>query len=233
MALETKKIRKALVLVDFDNLQKNYRDDLQKTEMAIYNALNVINQYSEINIRLYGGWYHFKNESIAARTLAPWVYGFPHVIGRTKINAELVRSLGFEKHDLKKTFRSRTKELSMHIKTGMICKYDDSCDLYRVNKIISEKKCSTSFCSKDITSAFLSNEQKLIDTMISTDLINYSLTTSDDLYLVSSDDDFVPTLRYLSHLGNKINILHTNSNPYRYDSDYTIGNRSNIIEGNL
>ena len=224
---------KALVLVDFDNLEKELRTDLAKLEAAIYSAVSRAKKYDEIRLRLYGGWFHFKNPSIAARHLAPWVYGFPHVIDKTLLNAELARSLGFESHDLRHTFRSRTKKPSIQVNPSKICTSDPSCDLYRLGLIISTGKCNIGSCGKDLSDAFLINEQKLVDTMISTDLIYFSTAIGEDIFLVSSDDDFIPALRYLGYTGHVVRVIHTKTSPYNFNREYTSGYNPNILEGSF
>jgi hypothetical protein len=195
----------AYVLIDFDNIEKSLRTNNQELENRLYRTITANKIYREINFRFYGGWDYKKQASYSAVALLPWIYSYPHLINKTVINAELVRSLAFENNNLPFTFRRRSKNYIFSVDSSKICRNDSTCDLFMLYNILNNHKC----CNKDLFDAFLFNEQKLVDTMISTDLLFFSAMKTIDLYLVSSDDDFIPTIRYLCYLGNSISIIHT------------------------
>jgi hypothetical protein len=220
--------RIAYVLIDFDNIDRSLRTNNPELENRLYRTITANNSYTEINLRFYGGWDYKKRLSGGAIGLLSDLYNYPHRINNTKLNAELVRSLAFEKNNLPFTFRRRNKNYVFNVDPTKICKNDSTCDLYLIYTILNNHNC----CDKDIYSAFLFDEQKLIDTMISTDLLYLSTLKNVDLFLVSSDDDFIPIIRYLCYLGNSISIIHTH-HPFSTKSEYKSGFHSQIFEKRL
>jgi len=218
-------VKIAYVLIDFDNIEKSLRTNNQELENRLYRIVTANKYYKEINFRFYGGWDYQKKASNSALALSPWIYSYPHLINKTILNAELVRSLAFETNILPFTFRRRSKNYIFNVDPSKICRNDSSCELFILNTILSNHKC----CNNDLYSAFLFNEQKLVDSMISTDLLYLSSLKTTDLYLVSSDDDFIPTIRYLCYLGNSVSIIHTLPS-YSIKKEYKIGYHSQIHE---
>jgi hypothetical protein len=215
----------AYVLIDYDNIENSLRTNHQELENRLYRIITANKFYREINFRFYGGWDYQKQTSYSAMSLFPWIYSYPHLINKTVLNAELVRSLAFEKNNLPFTFRRRSKNYTFDVDTSKICRNDSSCDLFILHTIFNNHKC----CKRDLFAAFLFNEQKLVDSMISTDLLYLSSLKNTDLYLVSSDDDFIPTIRYSCFLGNSISIIHTLSS-YSIKKEYKTGYHSKIHE---
>ncbi|UTC67847.1 MULTISPECIES: NYN domain-containing protein [unclassified Treponema] len=223
----------AIVLVDFDNIDYSLRTDLHLLENRLFSAVSKIQKYDEINLRFYGGWDYQKKVSRSAASISPWIHSFPHVINHTVLNAEIARSLAFEKVNLPFTYRCRKKRINIQVDTSQICVSNNTCDLFRINQIFANKKCSKLGCNKLLNEAFLINEQKLVDTMIATDLHYFSTLYKDHIFLVSSDDDFVPPIRYLCNMGYNIKVIHTHPVPYRYKKDYTKNIESFIDERSL
>jgi len=215
----------AYVLIDFDNIEKSLRINNQGLENRLYRIVTANKYYKKINFRFYGGWDYQKRTSYSALALLPWIHSYPHLINKTILNAELVRSLAFETNTLPFTFRRRSKNYVFNVDPSKICRNDSTCELFMLHSILSNHKC----CNKDLFGAFLFNEQKLVDSMISTDLLYLSSLKSTDLYLVSSDDDFIPTIRYLCFLGNSVSIIHTLSS-YLIKKEYKTGYHSQIHE---
>jgi hypothetical protein len=221
----------AIVFIDYDNIEKLDRIDNQSLENAIYSYIINKKLYKRIVLRFYGGWFYYLKQSYAAMNLIPWIHSYPHIIGTTILDGELVRSLSFENHDLPYTFRIRSKHLSIQIDQNKICRYDNSCDLFVLNKILKNKKCSDLKCRVSHDDIFLQSEQKLVDSMICIDLIHMSSLDKYDLYLLSSDDDIIPAIRYVSYIGKKVHIIHTKHNPYSYKTEYKQPYTANISEG--
>jgi len=223
----------AAVLVDFDNIDFSLRSNLSALENRLFSAVSAIQQYDEINFRFYGGWDYNRRTSYSAASILPWIHSFPHVINSTLLNAEIARSLAFEKVNLPFTYRRRTKRINFEVDISQICVSNSSCDLYRLNQILKNKKCSKSGCGKFFNEAFLVNEQKLVDAMISSDLLYLSTLHKDHVFLVSSDDDFIPPIRYLCNIGYSIKIIHTHPMPYCYRKDYLQNIVSSVNERSL
>jgi hypothetical protein len=224
---------KAMVLVDFDNIDYSLRTDLSALENRLFKTITLRQQYDEIYFRLYGGWDYKSRMSYSAQTIAPWIYTFPHAIDRTLLVAEMIKALAFENIELPYTFRRRSKNIDFDIDISQICVQNNSCDLFRMHQILKNKKCSKPGCAKFFNQAFLINEQKLVDTMIATDLHYFSSLSNIDIFLVSSDDDFIPPIRYLCNKGNMVKIIHTHPAPYRYKKEYVTNITSYIEERNL
>ena len=217
----------AYVLIDFDNIDKSLRTNNPGLENRLYRTIISHKFYNEINLRFYGGWDYNKKPTNSAITLLPWIQTYPHLINKSILNAELVRSLSFETNNLPFTFRRRNKNYIFDVDPSEICRNDSTCDLYLIHTILNNHNC----CNKDIFNAFLFDEQKLIDTMICTDLLYLSTQNIVDLFLVSSDDDFIPIIRYLCFLGKSISIIHTR--PFSIKKEYKSGYHLQIFETRL
>jgi uncharacterized LabA/DUF88 family protein len=223
----------AYVLIDFDNIDRNLRTNLSGLETRLYSIISSYATYNNIFLRFYGGWDYNKNDSFSAQNLIPWLHSFPHSINKTVIGAEIVRSLAFENVYLPYTYRKRTKYINFQVDPNMICSHNNTCDLYRINEILKNKKCQKTSCQKYFNSAFLVDEQKLVDTMINTDILYFSLMNYGDIYLISSDDDFIPPIRLMCSIGSNIVVIHTRQAPYSFKPDYTQNYTSQILERNL
>jgi uncharacterized LabA/DUF88 family protein len=223
----------AIALIDYDNLDFRYRSNHASLEHEIYNKITTIDIFDEIVLRFYGGWFDNFNNSISAVTLAPWVHTFPKSINKTILSAELARSLAFENHHLPWTFRRRTRKTNISIDPNQICANNSNCDLYKLDNILKKSKCQTSTCSKEFKDAILVNEQKLVDSMISIDLLHFAQVGSQTIVLISSDDDFIPAIRWASHKGYQIYVLHTKNAGHRFKSEYTLNFDHMIKQGGM
>jgi hypothetical protein len=223
----------AYVLIDFDNIDRNLRTNLSGLETKLYSIISPYATYNNIFLRFYGGWDYNKNNSFSAQNLIPWIHGFPHGINTTVIGAEIVRSLAFENVFLPYTFRKRTKYLNFQVDQSMICSHNNTCDLYRINEILKNKRCQKLGCHKYFNKAFLVDEQKLVDAMINADILYFSMMNQGDIYLVSSDDDFIPSIRLMCFVGSNIVVIHTHQAPYSFKLDYTQNFTAQISERNL
>lgn len=211
----------AIALIDYDNLDAKYRSNHTALEHEIYTNVSKIDTFDEIAFRLYGGWDENLKSTNSAITLAPWVHSFPKAINKTILSADLARSLAFETHNLPWTFRRRTRKTLISVDNNKICKKDNSCDLYKLDQILKNVKCQKPTCAKEFKEALLVSEQKLIDSMISIDLLYYAENKCLTIILVSSDDDFIPAIRWAGYKGNTIYVLHTANSSYQYKAKYT------------
>lgn len=211
-----------LILVDYDNLDKSdkQRGLVYLCERIVGGlASNELNSFN-VQIRLYGGWYqsqtltrtaqHLSNEIIASFPITASVSDYAT---RVVVNAELAYSLITQPNmHLFNTFRIRG------IPFGLNCFHpqhrscqEPDCHLLAVYDFIKNDVCA--LCNR-ITPAdlFYRNEQKLVDTMITSDLI-YAAKTARNVCLVSSDDDFWPGILTALNFGVKVIQMHTKGKP--------------------
>lgn len=211
-----------LILIDYDNLDK--RD---KQKGLIYLSEKIVNGFSpsdvnnlNVQIRLYGGWYQNQRLTRTAQHLANEITGsFPitAVLNDNKskiiVNVELAYSLITQPHmQLFNTFRIRGMPY------GLDCFHpnqknclDPNCQLITVHNFIKSDICGS--CNKIRPADLLyKNEQKLVDTMITSDLI-YTANTFSNVCIVSSDDDFWPGILTALNFGVRVTQIHTKGKP--------------------
>lgn len=201
------------IFVDYDNLSGKQQADgllsvIEKviSQLVISERVGLTSRHSEV--RVYGGWYEgdsmtAKGEELVARIGEE----FPHTI-RVPVNdshfsihvsATLATSMIVEprKH-LFSTFRRKQRPSNIRVlsKSAVGC-VDQSCVLPLVKKTIEKGVCQGNGCSQNSTQVLYRNEQKLVDTMLSCDML---ATTGDTevVILISGDDDFLPPLRVLA-----------------------------------
>lgn len=212
-----------VILVDYDNIDKNI---LRLGILYVINKIvskihpSEVSNSRHITVRLYGGWYDHNRFTIRAQNLsADIALSFPNTSilsdNRTSviINCEIAYSLLADPtNHLLYTYRTKG------IPTGLKARRPNSCGCSTLNcpidnvfHFVNNKICNQ--CSvltpEDI---FYRGEQKLIDTMLTSDLI-YSANRLPNLCVVSSDDDFWPGIMTALSLGKKIVQIHTSSRP--------------------
>jgi len=193
------------ILVDYDNLPTDYKlYDLQTMAESIIDLIiNDINYLDKINFRLYGGWFIEESFSIKAQELLRqysdilgkyYLYKKSSKIVRYSIN--LVYSvLAKPNYPLYYTHRMKRYPggLSMH-KPEIVCNETIKCTpcnmLLFYNYFTNSDK---SFCKRSRRKFFFRKEQKMVDTMIVSDLLYLAHNEGQrTLFVVSSDDDMVP-----------------------------------------
>jgi hypothetical protein len=113
------------------------------------------------------------------------------------VNAELAVALLQEPgHHLFNTYRRKGRPSNIRVKTpqNVGCTNPD-CLLPLMNTLIKTGKCPKLGCSVIDQNLVYRHEQKIVDTMLSCDLIHGGGTQYDIVVLVSGDEDFLPPLR--------------------------------------
>lgn len=205
------------ILMDYDNLTI-----IQKRKGLLYNVECISShlKFSNVNtrniiVRLYGGWYEKdKITKLAQDLLIEITSVFPQTIAladNTKVivNVELANSLIIQpKILLYHTYRKRGVPSGLGcehpIKVGCI---KEACPVKTVYEFISQDKCSECKHVKPDKVLFRS-EQKLVDSMIASDIIFLSQNKA-NISIVSSDDDFWPAILTAITLGIEIIQFHT------------------------
>lgn len=229
-----------IILVDYDNLEENHiRGGLQFIIDSIISLIDVSHVVdNRLTIRLYGGWYEKRKSTMRAQNLEAEIRKISptrSMLSDNKtsviVKCELAYSiLADPTFQLFYTFREKgiPTGLKAHhpIKEG--CK-DANCPIQVIHDFIQNKKCPK--CNRvKPENIFYRGEQKLVDSMIITDLL-FASTKGENLCIVSSDDDFWPGIRASLLNGNPLIHINTKNSPNAILYTKVIG--SNYIQRQL
>jgi len=231
-----------VIFVDFDNIA---RKDSRKGLVYIVNKILSKIDPSELKgdthviIRLYGGWYEQNRFTNRAQNLSIDISkNFPTILNlsdnrtRVFVNCEMAYSILADPYNhLFHTYRPRGMPENLKVRTpkSIGCTRPD-CPLIFVYDFISNNICDK--CRKFKPSDFFyRGEQKLVDTMITSDLI-FSSSKNSTLCIVSSDDDFWPGIMTVLYHGKKVIHIHTKNNR-RTPSYYSKNAGNNYIQKNI
>lgn len=208
-----------VIFVDYDNIDYEIR---RHGVIHVVNRIltkidpSEIDNNKRITVRLYGGWYERNNFTQRAQNLASDItLGFPTILKLADnstsaiVNCEMAYSiLADPTNHLFSTYRPRgiPYGLSANHPLNTGC-HNTNCPIIDTYNFIQNNKCSSCNSIKP-SDIFYRGEQKLVDTMLTTDLI-FSTQTSENVALVSSDDDFWPGIKTSICFGKKIIHIHT------------------------
>ncbi|HTK20993.1 MAG TPA: hypothetical protein VL442_15830 [Mucilaginibacter sp.] len=201
------------LLVDYDNLDAN-----DQAKGLIFIAEKILSKLSptEVNdknvlIRLYGGWYENNNITHRAQRLQTEVRSnFPNAIllsdNKTTavVNMELATSLTIQPTThLVNTYRRGG------IPSGLRANHPihngcrrTTCPILHVYNFINAGQCAECHTAT-VEDIFFRHEQKLVDTMLTSDMI--TIAQQEKRYgIVSSDDDFWPGILTSVVLGSEV-----------------------------
>ncbi|WP_047882458.1 NYN domain-containing protein [Pseudomonas sp. ARP3] len=214
---------KVVICIDYDNLSS-----LQKSAGILGVVQKTLIQASEMfsrslgtcEIRLYGGWYEGDNFSVLSQQLSVSIQAeFPAVLrvpndggGITvlRATAELAVSLLEEpSHQLFNTYRRKGRPSNIRVETPASVGCSTlTCPLPLAKKLLQKGRCPTQGCITGGASLVYRHEQKLVDTMLTCDLMYLSSQAYDFIFILSADDDFLPPIRTLLLRGAKIIRVH-------------------------
>lgn len=200
----------AIVFIDYDNLvdrQRNagIRDVVTKVLVQVPSAPSETRGNCEV--RVYGGWYEGDQITRKAQDVTaelqrdfPAIIRIPRENGQTlamMVNAELAVSLLQEpSHHLFDTFRRKGKPSNVRVeKPHDVGCTDTACVLPEFKKLLSKGRCPKDGCTVTSCDLVYRHEQKIVDTMLTCDLIHAVDRATSQIILVSGDDDFLPPLR--------------------------------------
>lgn len=227
------------ILIDYDNLSDAHKssrilDVATKALMQLPKTISEIRGKCEI--RIYGGWYEEDQMTNLAQQLSVSIQNdFPSIIrvpmesGRTlsfATNAHLAMSLVEEpSHHLFNTYRRKGKPTNIRVlkPEDVGCK-NIGCSLSFAERLLKTGKCSTSGCDVSRSDLVYRVEQKIVDTMLTCDLLYYSLQRYEHIMLISGDDDFLPPIRTAILRGSNIYRVHPKPN-YQRTSIFIAGNQ--------
>jgi len=206
-----------IILIDYDNLARLKEMKLTEILEKLLEKSPIKSSRSQVSCcRLYGGWlFHGKKvTNLAAKLSAQITKDFPRVIRvlghKVRFDRpELATSLLCDPGNVfPNTFRIRSYPPSLRVKNFPFrgCIKKDQCPLTDVDSFFRQKICVHDQCNVTPSETFYRTEQKLVDSMIVTDLVHLSTVTKEHIILVSGDDDMWPGIRYA--LINDVRITH-------------------------
>ncbi len=218
------------VLVDYDNISNRHkRRGIPSVFERILNAVIAASGSvpNRLMCRLYGGWYDQSSPTPLAQRLAGEILAdFPRIVNishptdgttlRVQVMAELAYSLIAEpSQHLLRTVRRRPFRTRLDVDNTIVnnCSIQN-CSVTALAAFFRHGKCPTQGCNLPQESFLSKREQKLIDTMITSDLILMA-SRKDEVFVVSSDEDMWPGIKTALSLGAGITQVHTKSNAAR------------------
>jgi uncharacterized LabA/DUF88 family protein len=175
-----------------------------------------------LRFRLYGGWYRESDFTRRAQDLSselqrlfPATYrplggGRPVKVGVELAYAMLVAP---DQHLIKtvRTSNAPHRAVKMGSPRSHGCKRE-TCYLKGIRAFFSKGYCTHPGCDVKSTQLMGSTQsQKLVDTMITADVLHACADGARSLALVSSDDDMVPAV--LQALRNEVEVIHLHTGP--------------------
>jgi hypothetical protein len=214
------------ILIDYDNIlpltTKRGIGYIVEKIGSLLDPTEVSNE-THINIRLYGGWNEDLKITRRAQILAanistmfPKMVRVGPVTSKKTLTANAVLAftlLEFPGEIIENTFRQRGFPKGIRTKHPLSCGCSSpTCPLIAVHEFITQGHITEqTCCTLGPEDLLFKDEQKLVDTMISTDLVFLAQNGSSPIVIVSSDDDLWPAMRVSINSGAKIIQLHTNS----------------------
>lgn len=185
-----------------------YSEELLKSFFmdVINNCLNDNVNVSCITIRLYGGWYQGNAYSQKASQLQVALQSmniFPFIDGEQRIEGSI--SLAEQQYGIAQTWYNTYQEKRgiQNVKidwahTGEGCSHTSpSCPIKMLHNFIKDKRyqCPTSGCGIISSEIFYRREQKMVDTMMTCDIITYCAEEDiSAIYIISDDTDLFPAI---------------------------------------
>lgn len=209
----------AVVFIDYDNLlpmQKSAGIVDVVTKVFVQIPWDTSVSRGSCLIRVYGGWYEGNQITRRAQDLTVELQqDFPAILRiplenskgiALKLNAELAVSLLQEPgHHLFNTFRRKGKPSNIRVEEPCdVGCTDVACVLPHVKQLLNKGSCPMPGCNVATLDLVYRHEQKIVDTMLTCDLIHSVDHNSCRIVLVSGDDDFLPPLRTVMLRGRTI-----------------------------
>ena len=206
------------ILVDFDNLPPAVRADgpLYVADRVLH-ALPavVVATVPSLDFRLYGGWYDWSKPTRLAQNLAAQIRSsFPQMrhagSGAAQSHIRLTAELAYalialpKKHLLATVRPRRTDRLRCdhpHLRGCTVA----PCPLVAMHDFLDLGACQTTGCTMTTCRLLPQRlEQKLVDTMLVSDLITLSHAGEKNIGVVSNDDDMWPGVLIAMQAGSRV-----------------------------
>ena len=210
------------VFIDYDNLLTAHKtsgilDVVTKVLLQVPPASQEGRR--ECAVRIYGGWYEGPSMTQLAQKVAVEIQrDFPAIIRLPKgtihsflpTTAELAVAMMEEpSHHLFGTYRRKGKPANLRVQMPQsVGCTDAACPLPLAAKLLKSGSCPISTCTVSAWDLVYRHEQKLVDTMLTCDIIYALRLDYEQIILVSDDDDFLPPLRTASLRGTRVARFH-------------------------
>lgn len=215
------------IFIDYDNLLNPKEGE--EVLAVVRNVLLQLPRHLDFKsarceVRVYGGWYEgMEFTSLAQKVSVKLQEDFPTIIHlpiktgeaiSVATSAELARSLLQDsEHHMFNTYRKKGIPSNIRVESAEKagCK-DADCFLHLAKKLIKTGKCPKPGCFDSNSVRVYRDEQKMVDTMLTCDLIYAAEKDVQCIVLVSGDDDFLPPLRRVTLNGVTAFRFHTRPN---------------------
>ena len=215
---------KLMVLVDYDNVELSLRSPGPVNFAKVLTPLisgQVSFRYSEMDVRLYGGWRSRGLLTNSAQRLVPDIHAFsPTYVGtvhagsniQLKLTVELAdKPIGLtipleetlvKERDLRK-FRTRSAPWAQ-------CANPSACSFKHFTGLMHNTACGNGVCANRLGNLFVRDEQKMVDTLIVADIAFQVLSEkAKEIVIVSSDTDMWPGVLLALRAGCSVIHIHT------------------------
>jgi hypothetical protein len=198
------------IFIDYDNLLNTHKEQsLIDLARRLLTGLEFQSPKASVDctIRFYGGWYEGDALTRMAQDVSVRVSDeFPAIINaldskrnsvKFRTTAEMAYSLlGDPATHLLNTFRRKGAPTNLRISRpdDYDCSNHD-CFGQKLRRLFKKRRCPETNCSKNINSMIERREQKIVDTLLTCDILHASANNLPRIILVSSDDDFLPAIR--------------------------------------
>ncbi len=211
------------ILVDYDNLPPiETRRGVLSIVTKILNTIGAsrLTAHPRVRFKLYGGWYELSRMTRRAQLLSEEVRRvFPRAVPVTAttgavspiVAVELAQGIEIDPRAvIENTFR--TRELPSGLRCDLPpftnCVSPGACPLAHFAQFISAS-CPERGCRVEPKQIMGRDEQKLVDGMLTADLIYSAVRRQADVGIVSSDDDLWPGIKSALLLGANVIHIHT------------------------
>src|SRR5688500_6080637 len=219
-----------IVLVDYDNVPRGLRSrglDAILDRLLASIGSDRLSPYQRIRVKLYGGWYEGKNLTRVAQDLSASTRTYPKRFTMSSaaaaqapptsviVTAELAQSLEIDRKTvLENTYRAGGEVEGMRCEAPpyLHCINRSACPLSNLHTFINTGTCPEAGCSLTSTTVLKKAGQKLVDTMMTADLIHLAANGIGEICVASSDDDLWPGIKSALILGSPVVHVRTKVN---------------------
>lgn len=212
------------MLIDYDNVDWTVRQrGVEPVIRAVLQRLpeDVLAPGTRVETRIYGGWYDKQRLSVRARTLRSEIEnGFPSVVslsnlGRRSgihVSAELALALSISPStDLLNTYRLHGAPRNLRARDYPFTRCalaGSGCPLQGTYHFLKKGRCPERRCNVRLGDVITRPEQKLVDTMLTADLVYAAARRPSTVVVASNDDDLWPAIHTAVNLGTTVHHVH-------------------------
>ncbi|NSW55175.1 MAG: hypothetical protein HPY44_04135 [Armatimonadetes bacterium] len=224
-----------LIFVDYDNIPVSVRRlGLKHIVSMMMNRIGVppAGPHERVDCRLYGGWYQEDSPTQLCQELAAEILGdFPRAVtvyGEATDEDVVVRLelayglLADPDHHLLRTYRLKGSPGNIKCRdprdAGCL---DADCPLQVLYDCVVSGRCPK--CGLPVDSVLYRAEQKLVDTMMTADIIHAVTRGETVVGVASSDADLWPAMRTAIRLGTEVVHIQTRRSPASDDYHEGLG----------